>query len=97
MTHLVQGVNAHDGCSHQTNCAGYSVAVLIQFIESSISGLHQIHAHAIDHVPEGLDVHWELADCVCKRRIQYVVWSACKDALQPFFPAIKSLQTNYGT
>jgi hypothetical protein len=52
---------------------------------------HQIHAHAINHVPEWLDLHWELSDCVCQRCIQLVVRPPLKQRLQPLLPAVQCL------
>ena len=77
---LVCRVYSHDGGSHQPNSAGHSVAILIQLVKSCISGLDQIHAHAVYHVLERLDVHWKLADCVCKGCVQNVIRPAGKDA-----------------
>ena len=79
-THLVGGVYPHDGGGHEPNCASHSVAVLIQLVKGLIALFDQVHAHAVNHIPEGLDVHWELADCVCQGCIQDIVGPALKYA-----------------
>ncbi len=79
--YLVAGVDAHDRGAHETHSPRDSVAVLIQLVEGLVAGLDQVHAHALDHVIEGLDGHWEAGDCLSQSRIQDVIGLALKCGL----------------
>ena len=54
--------------------------------------LVQVHAHAVDHVAEGLDVHGVLGDGVRQRRVQDVIGAPVEDALQPLLPPVQRLR-----
>jgi hypothetical protein len=94
--HRVRGVHAHDGRGHQRHRARHAVAVLVQLVVRLVPALDQVHAHAVDHVPEGLDVHGELGDGVRQRGVQAVEGAALEDGLQPLLPPVQRLRGRQG-
>ena len=85
-------VASHDGHGHEPHGARHAVAVLVELVEGSVPGLHEVHSHAVDHVAEGLDVHGEPGQRIAQRGVDDVRGPALEDGLQAVLPLVQSLR-----
>ena len=89
---LVAGVNAHHRSRHEGYSPGNHVAVSVELVKGLVAELEEVQAHAVDHVPEGLDVEGELRDGVREGCVEDVVWPAVEESLQALLPSVQGLE-----
>mmetsp|Transcript_69934 Transcript_69934/g.221570 ORF Transcript_69934/g.221570 Transcript_69934/m.221570 type:complete len:373 (-) Transcript_69934:316-1434(-) len=79
----------HHWHAHQPDGPRHTVAVLVELVEGLVAGLDKVHAHAVDHVAEWLDVQGKARHSVGERSVEDVVRPPVEDGLEALLPAVE--------